>query len=135
MSRRTLVGGLTDGGVYVTYVHNGGCMPTLRNLIQRDGVDTVLGTLLTARDGGWSLLNPREDGTDDWLGDRGRAVPGYGVAYTDNPGTMPVRFPEAWSDDYWADAVYLLQGDGSIRWAVPGDDAPDTWAWRTTCDH
>ena len=60
-------------------------------------------------------------------------MPGYGLAYTDTPGTMPVRFPEAWSEHYCADAVYLLQSDGSIRWAEPDDRAPEDWAWSVWC--
>lgn len=135
MSSRSLVGGLTDRGIYTVYVHNGGHLPTLTALIRRDGVHRVLGTLLTARDGGWSYLDPREDGTRDHrLGERGRTVPGYGVAYTDEPGTMPVKFPDDWSEDFWADAVYLTRNDGAIRRAEPGrcecQCGPRHWEWR-----
>ena len=134
MSSRSLVGGLTDGGTYTVYVHNDGHLPTLTELIRRDGVNHVLGTLLTARDGGWSYLDPHEDGTrNHLLGERGRSVPGYGVAYTDEPGTMPVRFPDGWSEDFWADAVYLIGDYGSIRWAEPcecGQCGPQRWEWR-----
>ncbi len=144
MSCRSLVGGLTDGGTYCVYIHDDGRpqyrLPVLADLISRDGVHGVLGTLLTARYGGWSYLDPSEDGTrENLLGKRARSVPGYGLAYTaaalahlppDQQVQLPIRFPDNWSEDYWADYVYLIEDDGSIRWARTTQRAPQDWRWK-----
>jgi hypothetical protein len=136
MSTRSLVGGLTDMGTYVVYVHFDGYpegrLPELEGMVKRDGAARVLVELLSAKEGGWSVLDHQADASmRNSLGDRGRVVEGYGLAYTDAPGSGPQRFPEDYTDDVWAEWVYLIPEVGPIRYAecVHGKP-PEDWDWN-----
>jgi len=87
-------------------------MPALTAMIERDGIDTVIDTLIIP--GGWSLLNPNADGSPAPLGaERARGVVGYGVAYADD--MAPSFFTS--DDDLWMiEHVYLLDASAnSVR--------------------
>lgn len=136
MSTRSLVGGLTDSGTYVVYVHFDGYpegrLPVLDELIKRDGAAKVLATILMAREGGWSYLDADIDpGAKTALGSRGRVVPGYGLMYADEPTVKPVRFPEEYSDESWAEYVYLIPEVGPLVWAAAEPGKPtEQWDWQ-----
>jgi hypothetical protein len=43
----------------------------------------------------------------------------------------PIRFPEEYTDDMWAEYVYLIPEVGPIRWAAVGRGvAPEEWDWQ-----
>lgn len=132
MSTRSLVGGLTDGGTYVTYVHYDGYpdarLPVLEELIKRDGPARVLSTILQARTGGWSALEPS---TKESHILHGEVVPGYGVKYTDAAEGPQLRFPEEYNDDSWCEYVYLIPEIGPIRYAeIQRGVKPEAWRWQ-----
>lgn len=135
MSTRSLVGGLTDSGTYVVYVHYDGYpegrLEVLEEIIKRDGAPKALATILSARAGGWSYLKSDTDGEKDHLEGRGQVVEGYGLQYTDAPQATPVRFPEEWEPDSWAEYVYLIPEVGPIRYAeVERGVKPEDWNWK-----
>jgi len=136
MSTRSLVGGLTDSGTYAVYVHNDGYpegrLPELDAIIERDGAAKALATILSAREGGWSVLDANTKlGRSSSLGDRGRVVEGYGVAYTDAPDVPPLRFPEEYSTDAWIEYVYLISEVGPVKFVnVPHGTPPEEWSWK-----
>ena len=116
MSTRSVVAIPRGTGWIGTYVHFDGypqhMMPALTAMIERDGIDTVIDTLIIP--GGWSLLNPNANGSPEPLGaERARGVVGYGVAYND--GMAPTFFT---SDDdlRMIEYVYLLDANtNSVR--------------------
>lgn len=136
MSTRSLVGGLTDMGTFVVYVHFDGYpegrLPVLDAIIKRDGAAKALATLLMAKEGGWSSLDEDQDASvPNVLGQRAESVEGYGVKYTDAPEIKPQRFPEEYHDDSWAEYVYLIPEVGPIRWAAAErGTAPEEWNWK-----
>jgi len=106
------------------YVHSDG-YPTwqlrqLRELIARDGVETVLKTIVDDNYG-WSYLKPDESGplSAGHTDGRFKVVPGYGVAYTDTkisgmPGQDGQPYQQSTADD----------------WITPdGDDSGTEWAY------
>jgi hypothetical protein len=137
MSTRSLVGGLTDMGTYVVYVHFDGYpegrLPVLDYLIKRDGAAKTLATILMANEGGWSYLAPDIDtsGNPSPLGNRGEIVEGYGLKYIDAPEVKPYRFPEEYSTDMWAEYVYLIPEEGPLIWAAAVQGKPtEEWDWQ-----
>jgi hypothetical protein len=136
MSTRSLVGGLTDSGTYVVYVHSDGYpegrLPVLDAIIKRDGAAKALATILSAREGGWSYLEAdTKDGGQTHLEGRGRNIGGYGCQYTDAPEATPQRFPEEYSDDQWAEYVYLIPEEGPLIWAEVQRGKPtEEWNWQ-----
>lgn len=136
MSTRSLVGGLTDSGTYVVYVHSDGYpegrLPVLDAIISRDGAPKALATILSAREGGWSYLEPgTKDGGATHLDGRGRNIGGYGCQYTDAPDQPPMRFPEDYIDDMWAEYVYLIPETGPLIWAAVKRGVPtENWDWQ-----
>lgn len=135
MSTRSLVGGLTDDGTYVVYVHNDGYpdgrLVELEQIIERDGAAKALVNILSAREGGWSYLAAgTQAGSKDHTG-HGTIVPGYGLKYNDAPEATPMRFPEEWEPDSWCEYVYLIPEVGPIRHAaVQRDVKPEEWDWK-----
>lgn len=113
----------------VVYCHYDGYseakLPELTALINRDGGQKVVETLLSARTGGWSYLDPKQaaDGRND-LGDRAGSVEGYGLAYTDMQSEEgePTYIGDGMSenDQIWIEWVYLIDPEtGEITyWAT-----------------
>lgn len=116
----------------VIYVHFDGYaeakLPTLSKMIARDGAEKVVETLLSARTGGWSYLHDDEPegGDTGSLGDRGRIVPGYGLAYTDAQ-IEPTYVGDGLSEDdrIWIEYVYLIHPEtGVITWFDTYEETP-----------
>ena len=113
----------------VVYCHYDGYseakLPELTALINRDGGQKVVETLLSARTGGWSYLDPKQtaDGLNA-LGDRAGSVEGYGLAYTDMQSEEgePTYIGDGMSDNdlIWIEWVYLIDPEtGEITyWAT-----------------
>ena len=105
-------------------------LPTLSHLIVRDGAAKVVETLLSARTGGWSYLDHQAQGEDSGaLGERGRMVEGYGLAYTDMQvgEAEPTYIGDGLSDDdqIWIEYVYLIDPEtGVITWFNTYGDTP-----------
>lgn len=119
----------------VVYCHFDGYdeakLPTLSQIILRDGPAKAVETLLSARTGGWSYLNEDEpgDGSSGPLGDRGRVVEGYGLAYTDlqTEEGEPKYIGDGMSEDdrIWIEYVYLIHPEtGIITWFNTYGDNP-----------
>lgn len=111
----------------VVYVHFDGYpeakLPELSTLINRDGAEKVVETILSARTGGWSIISPDADtaGMENMLGERGRVVEGYGLAYTDlqTEEGEPTYIGDGMSenDHIWIEYVYLIDPEtGIITW-------------------
>lgn len=111
----------------VVYVHFDGYpeakLPQLAQLIERDGAEKVLETIMSARTGGWSYIDPSQADSGDTggLGDRGRVVEGYGLAYTDlqTEEGEPTYIGDGMSenDRIWIEYVYLIDPEtGIITW-------------------
>jgi hypothetical protein len=136
MSTRSLVGGLTDSGTYVVYVHSDGYpegrLPVLEAIIKRDGPAKALVNILSARAGGWSYLEEDTPPTaKDHLDGRGRVVEGYGLQYNDAPEATPLRFPEEYDVQTWIEYVYLIPEVGPIRYAAADRSTPpEEWDWK-----
>lgn len=106
------------------YVHWGAALaPALRSILNRDGYARAV-EVLTVENYGWSEvtgdLAPELRPVHD---DRFRAVPGYGIAYTEADGQAT---PDDWvTPDTWPDflveRVYLLTPDGVADWD-PGEE-------------
>jgi hypothetical protein len=97
---------------------NGDGYPTwtgakLLELVERDGPDKVIDTVVNSDIYGWSYLDPNMDETQDHLlGKRARPVPGYGLAYTtvqDQTDPEDWGTPENVASYEW---VYLLGKTG-----------------------
>lgn len=118
----------------VVYCHFDGYdsakLPTLSHLVVRDGAAKVVETLLSARTGGWSYLDHQAQGEGSGaLGDRGRMVEGYGLAYTDMQvgEAEPTYIGDGLSDDdqIWIEYVYLIDPEtGVITWFNTYGDSP-----------
>lgn len=86
----------------------------LHGIIKRDGRDLAVKTL-TEDHRGWSSLTAEPAPDNSGLGDeRSVAVPGYGVAYSDD------EQPDEWITDVsihesWCEFAYVIQKDGSIK--------------------
>lgn len=97
-------------------------LPELAQMIERDGAQKVVETLLSARTGGWSALDPKAGSdTTTYLGERARIVEGYGVAYTDQqtPDGEPTYIGDGMSenDRIWIEWVYLVDPEtGNITY-------------------
>ena len=105
-------------------------LPELSALINRDGPEKVVETILSARTGGWSVISPDADttGMENMLGERGRVVEGYGLAYTDlqTEEGEPTYIGDGMSDNdlLWIEYVYLIDPEtGLITWWST-DDSP-----------
>lgn len=134
MGTRSVVFARTESGLKGVYVHFDGYpdgrLPLLRTLIKRDGVDTVVRTIL-GKPSGWSHLNADQSSVLEKYLEDGRflAIPGYGVQYNDQPvetpwsdtpvvqGELKYRTPEDVFGDPFIEYVYVIEEDGSISWA------------------
>ena len=104
-------------------------LPELSALINRDGPEKVVETILSARTGGWSVISPDADtaGMENMLGERGRVVDGYGLAYTDlqTEEGEPTYIGDGMSenDRLWIEWIYLIDPEtGEITyWNTYGD--------------
>ena len=104
-------------------------LPELSTLINRDGPEKVVETILSARTGGWSVISPDADtaGIKNMLGERGRMVEGYGLAYTDlqTEEGEPTYIGDGMieNDRIWIEWVYLIDPEtGNITyWNTYGD--------------
>ena len=104
-------------------------LPELSALINRDGPEKVVETILSARTGGWSVISPDADtaGMENMLGERGRVVDGYGLAYTDlqTDEGEPAYIGDGMSENdlIWIEWVYLIDPEtGEITyWNTYGD--------------
>ena len=129
MSTRSYVGNAATGRV--VYVHFDGYpearLPILSRLIERDGAEEVVKTLMSARTGGWSFLGDDYDHLDNQLGERGIPVSGYGLSYGDGAQREPVYIGDGLSenDQIWIEYVYLIHPEtGIITWFQPTDKTP-----------
>ena len=125
MSTRSYIGNAKTKRV--VYSHFDGYpeakLPELSTLINRDGPEKVVETILSARTGGWSVISPDSDtaGMENMLGERGRVVEGYGLAYTDlqTEEGEPTYIGDGMSenDRIWIEYVYLIDPEtGEITW-------------------
>lgn len=132
MSTRSAVGTLVNGQFKGRYVHfdgyPDGVGAALRKIIDRDGVTKAL-RVITEENYGWSSLN----GSDDQELERGyhdgrfKAVPGYGVAYTEVDGQSS---PEQWIEnagEWGTEYIYVIMPSGEV---VAYDDEGRS-AWRS----
>lgn len=133
MSTRSITGIISESGPVGYYVHSDGYpdgrLPVLQALIERDGIDKVAETILTARNGGWSYLTVRNDDITNFLGERGEVVEGYGLRYTDQQvKDAPLMKLADARTDIWIEYAYFLNLEtGDIEWYdfnEDGDDAP-----------
>jgi hypothetical protein len=139
MSTRSIVYGHTESGIKGVYVHFDGYpegrLPVLAKLIQRDGVDRVMSTIL-AQTWGWSSLdaNPVPPELPPYMGDgRFELVTGYGVRYTKDDGGEPdYRDTSQQARDIFIEYVYVVEQDGSISYATNQDVPWDDLAWEST---
>lgn len=134
MSTRCLMGADTESGIKAVYVHSDGyadgehgVINVLRGLVATHGLNRVVSTLLR-KDSPWDMFadwTPRPEYT--WyFTDQYEIVPGFGVRF-DVAGryfTTSDRIP--WDIEY----VYVIQTDGTLRWAHKGVTKGDR-TWRT----
>lgn len=103
-------------------------LPELSALINRDGPEKVVETILSARTGGWSIISPDADtaGMENMLGERGRVVDGYGLAYTDlqTEAGEPTYIGDGMGEDdrLWIEWIYLIDPDTGVitYWSTAG---------------
>lgn len=100
-------------------------LPELSAIIRRDGAEKAVETLLSARTGGWSIIDPwAGEGTQNTLGERSRVVDGYGIAYNDVGEKDPAYIGDGMSenDRIWIEWVYLIDPDTGVitYWSTAG---------------
>lgn len=142
MSTRCWIGAETESGIKAVYVHSDGypgvapgnpdpcgVVPVLRELVATHGLDKVVATLLQSPNP-WDTFSdwtPKPEYTWYFTGDYD-IIPGFGVRM--NPSTEWHYFTTedriAWDVEY----VYVIQLDGTLRWAVKGVTKGDR-TWRT----
>lgn len=131
MSTRSIVGIVTPESPEVgigVYVHSDGYpegrLPVLKSLIIKHGAAEVASTILSAENGGWSYLD--ENYTENYLGDRGAAVPGYGLKYTDvqTGEAPPQKHSEVVGDIFIEFMYYIDVPTGDIVWYEQGSEYP-----------
>lgn len=141
MSTRSVVFARTGEGLLGVYVHwdghPSGRLDALKRLIERDGVEKVVSTLLR-KPSGWSYITPDQTDVLGILYDSVRfvAVTGYGVEYSDEKihdgrggfyiqGDSEYRTPEDVYGDPFIEYIYVIEEDGSISWAE--NDYTKSW--------
>lgn len=158
MSTRSLIGGDTDRGTIMVYVHSDGYpdghwgkIETLRRLIAAHGIDRVMATLLQTTSGWSSFDGDTDDGLSKAYDDgRFELVPGFGVRYTLTemeprwPGGQPyVQGNTSYAtpadftgdaDNWWDVAyIYVVSADGKqVRYCE--NDSRQAWddkPWQT----
>lgn len=116
MSTRGAVAVPIDGGGWRgRYVHAGAHLrPTLVAILRRDGYAAAVATLTGAH--GWSTItgDPDVEVPDYLQPERFRAVPGYGLAYTDEEAPDQWVTPDTAAAD-WVEVVYVLTPDGVVE--------------------
>ena len=95
-------------------------LPELSAIINRDGPEKAVQTIMSARTGGWSVIDPwAGEDTQNILGNRANVVEGYGIAYADAEDEEPTYIGDGMSenDHIWIEYVYLIDPDtGEITW-------------------
>ena len=119
MSTRSIVAAQTEKGLVGVYVHFDGYpegrLPVLEALIKRDGVETVVATLLEGQD--WSSLDNEPEPPGEFDGGK-TFVPGYGLCYSSKYGSdrSPYWTPDQGYDWMGTEYIYFIHPDGSITW-------------------
>lgn len=149
MGTRSIVAARFAEGLKGVYVHwdgyPDGRLPVLKALIERDGVETVIKTIL-GKPSGWSSLSQHQEPDDLGFGmDDGRflAIPGYGVQYNDQPvkasysSTPVVQGNEQYwtpdehtADEVFIEYIYIIERDGTIKWAESMKVGYDDLEWH-----
>lgn len=115
MSTRSVVAIPAGDGWQGRYVHFDGYpegrVPVLLALIQRDGLEKVIQTVIHDHYG-WSYLDPEQgdDLINTYRDGRFIAVPGYGVAYTKEQAGADEWMTDTSSDPLWIEYAYVLGG-------------------------
>lgn len=135
MATRSVVAIPAGDGWIGRYVHWDGSpdtrVPLLLELIARDGIDKVRQTIVSDHYG-WSHLHPEQgpEITESWYQDgRFIAVPGYGLAYTQEQADADPDYTDTTSDPVWIEYAYVL-GARSITVMEGTGDKPGTGAFR-----
>lgn len=142
MSTRSVVARPLDGGFEGRYIHSDG-YPSgvgrdLHTLVLRDGVEKVREVMIEQHYG-WSYTAPGAATEPSSLGERGKVVPGYGLAYTDtvidmNGAPYQQATEDKWirndTDDGMCEYAYVLN-DKSIAVLIN----EDTWKHVTDIDY
>lgn len=135
MGTRSYVAAETESGIKGVYVHWDGYpegrIPVLQRLIARDGLSKVVRTII-GKPNGWSSLDDRAVDHESagmagemLTGGRFELIPGYGVQYTSTPtehapeGQADKAYwtPETHDPDSWAEFIYIITTEGTVRWA------------------
>lgn len=129
MGTRSYVAAETERGTIGVYVHWDGYpegrLPVLRAIAARDGLAKMVKTIV-GKPNGWSSLSPNAHDADsahmtDSMQRDGRfeLVPGYGVEYTEVEGQADTSYwtPATHHPESWAEYIYIIRPDGSVRWA------------------
>jgi hypothetical protein len=96
------------------YVHSDG-YPSwtgrfLRELVDRDGLNKVIATVVIDHPTGWSMIDPANTAAAD---PGTVVVPGYGIAYEDEPDQREWVTPD---DGEMAEWAYVLAPSGIMVW-------------------
>ena len=116
MSTRSVVAYRTESGWRGRYIHFDGYTdymnPALTTIVQRDGFDKAK-AILCDEHRSWSQVDPNvKPSANEFLGDRGEVVEGYGVAYTDEPDDFwYTETTELWP---WIEFIHILEADGTV---------------------
>jgi hypothetical protein len=139
MATRSYVAAETERGIIGVYVHWDGYpegrLSVLRDLVARDGLATVVKTIV-GKPNGWSHLSADPGNNELSIGmqdGRFGVVPGYGVEYTTVQGQARTEYwtPETNSAESWCEYVYIIRTNGTVDWAPIGcgdDIAEYDWA-------
>lgn len=123
MGTRSYVAAETERGIIGVYVHwdgyPDGRIPVLRELVARDGLATVVKTIV-GKPNGWSGLSAHDTELSPGMQDgRFEAVPGYGIQYTTVDGQADDSYwtPETHDAESWCEYLYIIRTDGTVDWA------------------
>lgn len=116
MSTRSVVAYRTESGWRGRYIHFDGypeyMNPALSAIVARDGFDKAK-AILCDEHRSWSQVDPNTalQGAES-LGDRGVAVYGYGITYTDELDDF--YYTEATPLAPWIEYLHILETDGTV---------------------
>ena len=93
-------------------------VPTIAQLVQRDGITQVVDTLIN-KHGSWSVIDPNQQvGDEDIVSN---VVVGYGRYHVDTP-PEEGWFTEQDTDLGWSEYVYIMSAEGLQVCTVESDD-------------